>query len=143
MPARRLKRGRKELSTDGNGNSVNESEHSDQDKHKKVRWEETAKASDAEDEASRSEEETTGDKVIFVYVRHSLNILFIDVCLDLSSCLVHAVSMRRRIGARLFSNSHTHHSGRVGCAYYDPVKFILHVMEDTEESPHFDLIKIR
>ena len=67
MPARRLKRGRKELSTDGDANSVSEFGHSDQEKHKKVRWVETTEASDAEDEASRSEEETTGDKVIFVY----------------------------------------------------------------------------
>ena len=69
MPVRRHKRGRKELSTNGDAGSVNESGHSDQE-HKKVRWEETTKASDAEDEASRSEEETTGYKVTFVYPRH-------------------------------------------------------------------------
>ena len=69
MPARRLKRGRKELSKDSDANCVGESGHSDQENHKKVRWEETTKASDAEDEANRSEE-TTGDKVIFLYHRH-------------------------------------------------------------------------
>ncbi|GLB38388.1 putative ATPase domain of DNA mismatch repair MUTS family protein [Lyophyllum shimeji] len=29
--------------------------------------------------------------------------------------------------------------GRLGCAYYDPVKCVLYVLEDTQESPHFDL----
>lgn len=29
--------------------------------------------------------------------------------------------------------------GRVGYAYYDPVKSVLYVLEDTQESPHFDL----
>ncbi|KAF8073753.1 DNA mismatch repair protein MutS [Lyophyllum atratum] len=30
-------------------------------------------------------------------------------------------------------------SGRVGYAYYDTVKCVLYVLEDTQESPHFDL----
>ncbi|KAF9468500.1 DNA mismatch repair protein MutS [Collybia nuda] len=30
--------------------------------------------------------------------------------------------------------------GRVGCAYYDSVKCVIYVLEDTEESRHFDLI---
>lgn len=33
-------------------------------------------------------------------------------------------------------------SGRVGFAYYDPVKCTMFVLEDTEETPHFDLTKM-
>ncbi|TFK40842.1 DNA mismatch repair protein MutS [Crucibulum laeve] len=32
--------------------------------------------------------------------------------------------------------------GRVGSAYYDPVKYIIYVLEDTHETPHFDLTKM-
>ncbi|KII86749.1 hypothetical protein PLICRDRAFT_164045 [Plicaturopsis crispa FD-325 SS-3] len=32
--------------------------------------------------------------------------------------------------------------GRVGCAYYDPVKCIIYVLEDTQETPHFDLTRM-
>lgn len=34
-------------------------------------------------------------------------------------------------------------SGRVAFAYYDPVKGILHVLEDTQETSHFDLTRMR
>ncbi|KAF9013228.1 muts domain V-domain-containing protein [Cyathus striatus] len=30
----------------------------------------------------------------------------------------------------------------VGCAYYDPVKCVIYVLQDTQESPHFDLTKM-
>jgi hypothetical protein len=30
-------------------------------------------------------------------------------------------------------------SGRIGCAYYDPVKCVLIVLEDTQDTEHFDL----
>jgi hypothetical protein len=33
-------------------------------------------------------------------------------------------------------------SGRVGCAYYDPVECILYVMEDTQDSGHYDLTRM-
>ncbi|KDQ62441.1 hypothetical protein JAAARDRAFT_189767 [Jaapia argillacea MUCL 33604] len=33
-------------------------------------------------------------------------------------------------------------SGRMGCAYYDPVKAIIYVLEDTQETPHFDLTRM-
>lgn len=33
-------------------------------------------------------------------------------------------------------------SGRVGCAYYDPIKCSLYVLEDTQETVHFDLTKM-
>ncbi|GBE85060.1 hypothetical protein SCP_0702460 [Sparassis crispa] len=32
--------------------------------------------------------------------------------------------------------------GRIGCAYYDPVKCTIHVFEDTQENKHFDLTKM-
>ncbi|KAF9554712.1 hypothetical protein CPC08DRAFT_744416 [Agrocybe pediades] len=32
--------------------------------------------------------------------------------------------------------------GKVGCAYYEPVKRILFVMEDTRETPHFDMMNM-
>lgn len=32
---------------------------------------------------------------------------------------------------------------RVACAYYDPVKRFVYVLEDTEENVHFDLTKMR
>ncbi|KAL0961432.1 hypothetical protein HGRIS_006377 [Hohenbuehelia grisea] len=32
--------------------------------------------------------------------------------------------------------------GRVGCSYYDPIEGVIRVMEDTQESRHFDLIKM-
>jgi len=37
----------------------------------------------------------------------------------------------------------TSSSGRVGCAYYDPAVRILYVLEDTQESLHFDLTRMR
>ncbi|KIM89101.1 hypothetical protein PILCRDRAFT_211886 [Piloderma croceum F 1598] len=33
--------------------------------------------------------------------------------------------------------------GNIGCAYYDPVKCRIYVLEDTQESPHFDLSKMQ
>jgi hypothetical protein len=33
--------------------------------------------------------------------------------------------------------------GRIGCAYYDPVNFLIHVLEDTQETAHFDVAKSR
>ncbi|KAI0688883.1 DNA mismatch repair protein MutS [Earliella scabrosa] len=33
------------------------------------------------------------------------------------------------------------HSGRVACAYYDPVKCTIYVLEDTPDNKHFDLTK--
>lgn len=35
------------------------------------------------------------------------------------------------------------HSYRIGCAYYDPVKLVMYVLEDTAESSHFDVTKLR
>lgn len=32
-------------------------------------------------------------------------------------------------------------SGRIGCAYYDPVKCTVYTFEDTPENQHFDLTK--
>ncbi|KAH7915490.1 DNA mismatch repair protein MutS [Hygrophoropsis aurantiaca] len=32
--------------------------------------------------------------------------------------------------------------GRIGCAYYDPVKCLIYVLEDTQESAHFDVSKL-
>ncbi|KAI0322342.1 hypothetical protein OF83DRAFT_795341 [Amylostereum chailletii] len=32
--------------------------------------------------------------------------------------------------------------GRVGCAYYDPVKCVVYVLEDTQEGAHFDLSRM-
>ncbi|KAF4590716.1 MutS protein msh5 [Pleurotus pulmonarius] len=34
------------------------------------------------------------------------------------------------------------YSGRLGCAYYDPVKRIIYALEDTQEGSHYDLIKM-
>ena len=34
-------------------------------------------------------------------------------------------------------------SGRVACAYYEPLKGLLYVLEDTQETPHFDLTRMR
>ncbi|PAV17141.1 dna mismatch repair msh5 [Pyrrhoderma noxium] len=31
---------------------------------------------------------------------------------------------------------------RVGCAYYDPTKFVIYILEDTAESSHFDTTKL-
>lgn len=36
-----------------------------------------------------------------------------------------------------------HGSGRIGCAYYDPVRCTLYVFEDTQENKHYDLTKTR
>jgi len=33
--------------------------------------------------------------------------------------------------------------GRIGCAYYDPVKYLIYVLEDTLETAHFDVTKTR
>ncbi|KIK07942.1 hypothetical protein K443DRAFT_128726 [Laccaria amethystina LaAM-08-1] len=33
-------------------------------------------------------------------------------------------------------------SGRVACAYYEPMKGLLYVLEDTQETPHFDLTRM-
>ncbi|KZV73807.1 hypothetical protein PENSPDRAFT_648571 [Peniophora sp. CONT] len=33
-------------------------------------------------------------------------------------------------------------SGKLGCSYYDPVKSILYVLEDTQEDAHFDLMQL-
>ena len=33
--------------------------------------------------------------------------------------------------------------GRVACAYYEPLKGLLYVLEDTQETPHFDLTRMR
>ncbi|KAJ2929754.1 hypothetical protein H1R20_g7313, partial [Candolleomyces eurysporus] len=34
-------------------------------------------------------------------------------------------------------------SGRVGFAYYDPLKGVIHVLEDTQETGHFDLTRMQ
>lgn len=34
-------------------------------------------------------------------------------------------------------------SGRVACAYYDPVKYTIYVFDDTPENQHYDLTKAR
>ncbi|KIL63255.1 hypothetical protein M378DRAFT_187097 [Amanita muscaria Koide BX008] len=34
------------------------------------------------------------------------------------------------------------HSGRIGCAYYDPQKCIIYALEDTQESAHYDVMKL-
>jgi DNA mismatch repair protein MSH5 len=34
-------------------------------------------------------------------------------------------------------------SGRIGCAYYNSITCVIHAMEDTEESLHFDLTMMR
>jgi DNA mismatch repair protein MSH5 len=34
-------------------------------------------------------------------------------------------------------------SGRLGAAYYEPAKGIIHVLEDTQETLHFDLTRMR
>jgi hypothetical protein len=31
--------------------------------------------------------------------------------------------------------------GRIGCAYYNPVNFLIYVLEDTQETAHFDVTK--
>jgi hypothetical protein len=33
--------------------------------------------------------------------------------------------------------------GRIGCAYYNPVNFLIYVLEDTPETTHFNVIKTR
>jgi DNA mismatch repair protein MSH5 len=33
--------------------------------------------------------------------------------------------------------------GRIGCAYYNPVNFLIYVLEDTQETAHFDVTKTR
>jgi hypothetical protein len=33
-------------------------------------------------------------------------------------------------------------SGRIGCAYFDPVQRLIYILEDTPESSHFDLTKM-
>ncbi|KAI9573599.1 DNA mismatch repair protein MutS [Boletus coccyginus] len=38
--------------------------------------------------------------------------------------------------------SHVRASGRIGCAYYDPVKCVVYVLEDTQEGTHYDLTKM-
>ena len=38
--------------------------------------------------------------------------------------------------------THLKHSYRVGCAYYDPTKFVIYILEDTAESSHFDTTKL-
>lgn len=35
------------------------------------------------------------------------------------------------------------YSGRIGFAYYDPVKCKIYVLEDTQESAYFDVTKMR
>ncbi|KZP31496.1 hypothetical protein FIBSPDRAFT_907696 [Athelia psychrophila] len=32
--------------------------------------------------------------------------------------------------------------GKIGCAYYDPIRCRIYMLEDTQESPHFDLTKL-
>ena len=32
-------------------------------------------------------------------------------------------------------------SGKIGCSYYDPVKCLVYVLEDTQENPQFDLTR--
>lgn len=34
------------------------------------------------------------------------------------------------------------HSGRVGFAYYDPIKCVVFVLEDAEETAHYDLTQM-
>ncbi|KAH9980113.1 DNA mismatch repair protein MutS [Lactifluus volemus] len=35
----------------------------------------------------------------------------------------------------------TYLAGRIGCAYYNPVNFLIYVLEDTQETAHFDVTK--
>ena len=39
--------------------------------------------------------------------------------------------------------AYTTRSQRIGAVYYDPVKMTLFVLEDTPESKHFDMTKLR
>jgi hypothetical protein len=38
---------------------------------------------------------------------------------------------------------HNCYRGRIGCAFYDSVTCVVYVLEDTEESPHFDFTMMR
>ncbi|KAI0246737.1 DNA mismatch repair protein MutS [Lactifluus subvellereus] len=35
----------------------------------------------------------------------------------------------------------TYSAGRIGCAYYNPVNFLIYVLEDTQETEHFDVTR--
>ncbi|KAG8214591.1 DNA mismatch repair protein mutS [Butyriboletus roseoflavus] len=47
-----------------------------------------------------------------------------------------------KLGVSYYDVSHIFASGRIGCAYYDPIKSVLYVLEDTQESVHYDLTKM-
>jgi hypothetical protein len=61
---------------------------------------------------------------------------------DLSYYMVSTV--REIFLAHVYLHMHQlNDSGRVGGAYYDPVKCLVYVLEDTQDTPHFELAKMR
>ncbi|KAF8890007.1 muts domain V-domain-containing protein [Gymnopilus junonius] len=100
---------------------------------KKVRWEGksrvTATTTVDSDESSgeESENSTSSQKGNF------FNGLMFSVCYMLFSTAASDAST---------DSIDTLPSGRLGCAYYEPIKRILFVMEDTQETAYFDLMRM-
>ncbi|RDB18026.1 MutS 5 [Hypsizygus marmoreus] len=88
---------------------------------KKVRWEQNEKSTEVSKESSHSEDDDPVEEKAMVSLRSFLR------------CTVDLHPIQTCLAAWC-------KHGRLGCAYYDPVKCVLYVLEDTQESPHFDLI---
>ena len=61
---------------------------------------------------------------------------------DLSRYVVLEVRLNLQGGLNMSLTADNGHSLRVGCAYYDPVQASIYVLEDTQETSHFDLTKM-
>lgn len=104
---------------------------------KKVRWEGNT---DVSEESSDSEEDATAamGKVILFKALEGL----VRFTRPLRYVLPQIANSKSRdlhsICLSCYANS-----GRVACAYYDPIKCMIYVLEDTQETLRFELTKMR
>ncbi|KAM5533149.1 hypothetical protein V8D89_013197 [Ganoderma adspersum] len=98
--------------------SEQEASQTDDNPRKKVRWDGCEDSPEEDDEEESSSSGTT-EKV----------------------CLTATCQLWVSQKTEYVQITHELSSGRVACAYYDPVKCIVYVMDDTPENQHFDLTK--
>jgi hypothetical protein len=102
---------------------------------KKVRWGNDDISGDTTETPEPDDDNPVAEKV-----RH-ISVHWIDLmsALDLPGSIMSAV---RVVSFNLLISLRPFPSGRIGCAYYEPVQSTIYVLEDTAESLHFDLTRM-
>ena len=107
-------------------------------RRKVVRWSTDDDDDDAEgNDEGNQEGEQTSSNVRF------LSVLLLRLWRGTSDMSYWHLPKVRESRNDVIQPAHFSNSGRVGCAYYDPVKCVIFVLEDTQETSHFDLTKMR